>query len=155
MIWVTVILGALSLLLQWLQNRKRGNESLSEDNKRKLNNLVFRFREVEGAAVSLGCKPGGEPSAESAEDPQKLLDGLLSLGNEIDPQAPGNLASKATRALPQTREQARAAILSDIDRLLQHTFLLTRDQQTMLRAQQSFWSGDDGTQLDKVLALLK
>ena len=56
MVWITVLFGLLSLLLQWLLSRK----TLGPREQKRLNGLIYRCREVEDAAVKLGCKPGGD-----------------------------------------------------------------------------------------------
>lgn len=54
-----------------------------------------------------------------------------------------------------TREQLRAEIEQGITKLLAlPNFVVSVQQKQLLNAMQTFWSRDDGTNLDRVLALL-
>lgn len=53
-----------------------------------------------------------------------------------------------------TREELRISIVNSIDQLLALGFLVRGEQRRILQAGRAFWLADDGTQLDKVLALL-
>ena len=59
MAWLQIIIALISLLLNlfgWLKKR----EDLTDRQRKKINGLIFRMRQVEAEAVRLGCKPGGE-----------------------------------------------------------------------------------------------
>ncbi len=53
------------------------------------------------------------------------------------------------------REALRKEMISDITAIEGHPLFLSRRQKALLAAQKQFWMQDDGTNLDKVLALLK
>lgn len=56
MIWVTLILGAISLFLQWIMNRKK----LTPKQMARINHVIAKFEEAKSYAVKLGCLPQGK-----------------------------------------------------------------------------------------------
>lgn len=55
MLWLTLLLWALSKAIEYLLSRPR----LTESEKVKFNTAIARARQMEMHAVSCGCLPGG------------------------------------------------------------------------------------------------
>jgi hypothetical protein len=132
MIWIPVIFGLLGLLLEWLKSAG----VLTVKQKKKLNGIIFRAREVEAKAVGLGCKPGGEEFTDNMQKP------------EYD-EKPNNLAS-----LPTDPDSMRSTIISGINSVLSHTFLVTGDNRRLLQGQLAYWQQVPATELTKLISLL-
>ncbi|HMC89600.1 MAG TPA: hypothetical protein VKI17_08625 [Gemmataceae bacterium] len=82
MIWLTIIMGALSFLLQWLLAKKGKGETLSPAEQKRCNNLIARSRDVQAEMVAMGCKPEGEVSMD-AED-TAVIQPLQRLAKRIE-----------------------------------------------------------------------
>jgi hypothetical protein len=61
MSWILLILQLVLKLIEWLTSQQK----LSPRQRKRLNHLLARCKQLEGQAVSLGCKAGGK------EDPDE------------------------------------------------------------------------------------
>lgn len=61
MIWLTVLLAAIGWVLNWLISKNRSGGILTGEQRSKLNRAIYGFSLLRDNAVSLGCRPEGEP----------------------------------------------------------------------------------------------
>lgn len=66
MIWISIILAIIGFIIQWLINRKESGIPLTDEQRTKINNMLFKFHQLEPIAVELGCTPGGVLISEDA-----------------------------------------------------------------------------------------
>lgn len=126
MTWLPALLWALGMLLRWLLNQK----TLSDRERRRLNNLTYRMRQVQTAAVARGCLPTG------LDDPAAEEEGTEEIA--------------VATALPQTRDALRPVLLAGIDRILGYRWFLSTDERKLLEAQRKTYVEDDEA-VDRVL----
>lgn len=63
--WIMIIAALVPLvemLIKWLRDKK----SLSPNQRERLNHVLYKFSEVRGLAVPMGCFANGEPGQMSA-----------------------------------------------------------------------------------------
>jgi len=126
MIWIGIIFGLLGLLLTWL----KGVNSLTTEQMRKLNGIIFRARQLEVTAVPLGCEPGG-----------------VEMTTMVPERA-------GISALPTDPQAMRGTIIGGIDGALGHTFLITGDNRRLMTGMRNYWAQADVVQLNTLIALL-
>lgn len=59
MIWFTIIIGIIQLLValfRWLREKKAAGQGLTGREKKKLQELIDQFQELEDLAVGMGCQ---------------------------------------------------------------------------------------------------
>lgn len=60
MIWINVLFGLLSLLLQWWMNKKEAGAPPSARDIRNTNRVIAMVEKIKALAVPMGCLPEGE-----------------------------------------------------------------------------------------------
>src|SRR5262245_19965039 len=97
--WITIILGALRLLIQWLNIRKSKCDELNDRQQNKLNELIYQTNECRDLAVALGCKPEG------TKPETKALAEAVDLDNAL-----------IEAAVPANVEELKTQIFSGLDK---------------------------------------
>jgi hypothetical protein len=60
-VWLSLLLSALTAILQWLLTVREDGGRLTDSQKTKLNRVIWRASQLEKSAVALGCTEGGVP----------------------------------------------------------------------------------------------
>lgn len=62
-IWITLLLWAVGKLIAWLTVKSYGPDSLSAEERNKLDGVLAKTRELDRLAVGMGCTPpAGRPA---------------------------------------------------------------------------------------------
>ena len=61
--WLTIIMALLPLLLkllEWLTKQQTAGKELTDKQKRKVNEVIYRSNKIRAVAVRMGCNSVGE-----------------------------------------------------------------------------------------------